>query len=97
MLIAGILAISSLLSVVLPNQSLLVATAPSSSEQSAFYTATTDLGDATITEILVNTAVQFPPAGLPSESSPLNVVTLAQLAFLLFIALVLGLRSSQRA
>lgn len=95
MLIAGTLAIISLVSAA-SNQLQPVTTTTFHSQQSSFYATTTTVGVATVTEILVNTDIQFPIANSASDSQGSNFLVLAQLAFLLFmIAIAVGIRSSR--
>lgn len=97
MLIAGILAIVSITPIVFPSQSQLTTTT-TESQQSFFYTTITTVGDVTMAEVLVNTAVQIRLANAASQPSTLDYAPLAQFAFLLFaVAIVFGYRSSDRA
>jgi hypothetical protein len=96
MFVAGMLAIISI-AYAAPSQLQLVATTTTShSQQSSFYTITTNLGAATVTEIIVNTEIQFPITGSTSESQTSNLFELAPLAFLLFMsAIAIGIRSAR--
>ena len=97
LLIAGILAVATGASVVFSNQMVLTATATSSTQQqSAFITSTTSLGDVTITEILVNTIVQFPTAGRSSPWPPYDFEVAGLLVLLCLSALVVGLSFSDK-
>jgi hypothetical protein len=89
LLIAGILAVATTISVVFPSEPSLNATATSSlSRQPEFITTITSVGGAAITEILVNTAVQFPLADRPLlPSSLINSIQLS--AFIIFLVLMI--------
>jgi len=91
LLIAGIIAVATATTVVFSTQQFLnTATTSGSPQQSAFITSTTSLGDATITEILVNTTAQFPIADRLSPWSPLGFDIAGLIACLFFSALVVG-------
>ena len=98
-LITGTLAIISFASAV-PNQLQPVTTSTSlHSQESSFFTTTASVGDANVTEFLVDTDVQFPIGGANSEWQTSNFLILAALlAFSLFIAaIVVGIKSTRGA
>jgi len=80
-----------------PQQPSNITTFPSHSQQSSFYTATTNNGIATITEILVNTDIQFPIGDrtiLPTSLA--NAVQIYAAIVLLCLGMLLVLLSSSR-
>jgi len=94
MIIAGILAMVSIVPMVFPSQPQ-IATTSTVSEQSYFYTTVTTAGDITLTEVLVNTA----PIRLTNSSaqSSLNFAPFGQLIFLIgAIAIAIGFWSSHK-
>jgi len=96
MLVAVTLAIISIAYAV-PSQLRSVTTTPLHSQQSSFYTTTASLGDANVTEFLVDTSIQFPISGANSEWQTSNFLVLAAATFLLFMtAIVIGMKSTQR-
>jgi hypothetical protein len=96
MIIAGILAIVSIVPMVFPSQSQPV-TATTESQQAYFYTTVTTVDGVTLTEVLVNTAVQIRLANPSSQSSTLDFAAIGQFMFLLgAIAIVIGFWSSHK-
>ena len=100
LLFVGIVAVATTIFVVFPTQQpLATTTTPSPESQSAFITSTTSVGEATVTEILVNTAIQFPIGDrmiLPSSLS--NSVEVYALIILLCLSmLIVGLSLSRHA
>jgi hypothetical protein len=96
MIIAGILAMVSIVPMVFPSQPQ-IATTSTESEQSYFYTTVTTMGDVTLTEVLVNTAVQIRLTNSSAQSSTLNFAPIGQLFFLLgAIAIAIGFWSSHK-
>lgn len=95
-IIAGILAMISIVPMVFPSQPQPV-TATTESQQSYFYTTVTTLDGVTLTEVVVNTAVQIRLANSSSQSSTLNFAPIGQFMFLLgSIAIAIGFWSSHR-
>ena len=95
MLIAGSLGVLSLASAAW-SQLQPVTSTTFHSQQSSFYTTTTNFGVANATEILVNTDIQFPIRDYAAQSQPSNLLALIPLAFLLFMTTIaLGIRSSR--
>jgi hypothetical protein len=95
MIIAGILAMVSIVPMVFPSQPQ-IATTSTESEQSYFYTTVTTVGDFTLTEVLVNTA-QIRLTNSSAQSSTLNFAPFGQLFFLLgAIAIAIGFWSSHK-
>jgi uncharacterized membrane protein len=84
LLIAGMLAVISVVYAA-PNQAQTLTTTTSSSQESSFYTATTTLGDTTITEILVNTNVQFPIQNAASQVRKIDFFAHTELLFVIFM------------
>ena len=96
MIIAGILAMVSIVPMVFPSQSQPV-TATTESQQSYFYTTVTTVDGVTLTEVLVNTAVQIRPTNSSQQSSTLDFASIGQFMFLLgAIAVVIGFWSSHK-
>ena len=97
LVITGILAVATTMFLVSSAaQSLNTSTTSGPQTQSAFVTTTASVGEATITEILVNTSVQFPigeRAILPLSLS--NSVQVYALIVLLCLSLVIGLSLSR--
>jgi hypothetical protein len=93
MLVAGTLAIVSLASGTLSQlQPVTTPVLPSLPSQSSFYTTTTNLGVATVTEILVNTDIQFPigdrtilPTSLWNSVQVYAVIVILSLGLLLIL------------
>ena len=95
MIIAGILAMVSIVPMVFPSQPQ-IATTSTESEQSNFYTTVTTVGDVTLTEVLVNTA-QIRLTNSSAQSSTLNFAPFGQLIFLLgAIAIAIGFWSPHK-
>jgi len=88
MLIAGMLAVISIVYAA-PSQLQAPSTTTSSSQQSSFYTNTTTLGDATVTEILVNTNVQFPLQNSATQLQKFDLFAHTELLFVIFMIGVL--------
>jgi hypothetical protein len=96
MIIAGILAMVSIVPMVFPSQPQPV-TATTESQQSYFYTTVTTMNGVTLTELLVNTAVQIQPTNSSQQSSTLGFASIGQFMFLLgAIAIVIGFWSSHK-
>lgn len=96
MIIAGILAMISIVPMVFPSQSQPV-TATTESQQSYYYTTVTTMYGATLTEVLVNTAVQIRVSNSSSQSSTLDFAPIGQLMFLLgSIVIAIGFWSSHK-
>jgi hypothetical protein len=96
MIIAGILAIVSIVPIAFPSQPQ-VATTWTQSEQSYFYTTVTTVGDVTLTEVLVNTTVQIRAMNPSAQLSTLNFGPIGQFIFLLgAIAIAIGFWSSHK-
>ena len=93
-LISGIVAIASLIYFAPPYQTLSVAISTSRQQQSEFYTSTANQGDITITEILVDTSVQFPPGGLTQFRPPSWFLVVSSVIGIGVI--VAGIASSQK-
>ena len=84
MLIAGMLAVISIVYAA-PSQLQVPSTTTFSSQQSSFYTDTTTLGDATVTEILVNTNVQFPLQNSAAQLQKFDLFAHTELLFVIFM------------
>ena len=96
-IIAGTLAIISL-AVAVPGQLRPVTTTTSlDSQQSSFYTTTASIGDANVTEFMVERNVQFPVgAANPGWQTANFLIIAALVTFLLFIAaIVIGMRATR--
>jgi hypothetical protein len=83
-LIAGMLAVISVVYAA-PNQAQTLTTTTSSSQESSFYTATTTLGDVTVTEILVNTNVQLPLQNAATQVRKIDLFAHSELLFVIFM------------
>jgi hypothetical protein len=95
-LLAGTLAIISVAYAVTGQLQPATNATPLHSQQSSFYTTTASLGDANVTEFLVDTSIQFPIGPSSSQGQNSNFIVLAAVAFLLFMtAIVIGMKSSQ--
>jgi hypothetical protein len=96
MIIAGILAMISIVPMVFPSQPQ-VASASTESQQSCFITTVTTVSGVTLTEVLVNTIMQIRATDSSSQSSAWDFAPIGQLMFLLgAIAIVIGFWSSHR-
>lgn len=86
----------SIVPMVFPNQPQ-IATSATESQQSYFYTTVTTTDDVTLTEVLVNAAVQIRPTNSSQQSSTLDFASIGQFMFLLgAIAIVIGFWSSHK-
>jgi hypothetical protein len=96
MIVAGILAVISIVPMAFPSQPQPV-TATTESQQSYFYTTVTTMNGATLTEVLVNTAFQIPISNSSLHSATLDFAPIGQFMFLLgSIAIAIGFWSSHK-
>jgi len=96
MIIAGVLAMVSIIPMVFPSQPQITTTS-TVSQQSCFYTTVTTVGGFTLTEVLVNTTLQIRDTNSSPQASTLGFAPIGQFIFLLgAIAIVVGFWSSRK-